>query len=151
MPERGTLSTAAAVALVAALAVVAWAANYIYQAGALEVCVEEKHSGGNRIHLWVPGVVAAVGVKFVPDEHLRVPPEAREWLPAARVASAELARVPDATLVEVESPRERVRIVKQDGALVIDVDNPEETVHVSVPLLLVASLTEDLEAAARTD
>jgi hypothetical protein len=41
-------------------------------------------------------------------------------------------------LVEVTSPHENVSIVKRGDSLVIDVDEANESVHVSVPLKLVS-------------
>ena len=122
-------------------------AGVVYQYGAVKVYVEEKKPGGERVRLWVPGVLAPVALKLVPAEELRLPPEARRWMPALRVAGEELERVEDFILVEVEDGRERVRIEKRNGALVIDVVSPDETVHLSVPLRVVLSVARQLESA----
>ena len=122
-------------------------AGVVYQYGAVTVYVEEKKPGGDRVRLWIPGVLAPVALKLVPDEELRLPPEARQWMPALRAASEELARVEDFTLVDVQDGREHVRIEKRGGALVIDVVSPDETVHVSLPLRVVVSVAQELEAA----
>jgi len=120
----------------------------VYQFGAVEVTVEEKTPEGDRVRLWVPGVLAPVAMQLIPDAELRrLPPEARRFLPAVRAAAEELRRVPDFVLVEVEDGNERVRIEKRHGALVIDVVSDEETVHVSVPLRVVTSVARRLESA----
>ena len=48
-----------------------------------------------------------------------------------------MALHPDGPLVQVTSPHEKVSIVKRGDPLVIDVDEANETVHVSVPLKVV--------------
>ncbi|MEE9234744.1 MAG: hypothetical protein V3U28_04810 [Candidatus Acidoferrales bacterium] len=149
MSAPGTLSAAAATALGAALLVGGLAGTTVYRYGAVKVYVEEKRPAGESVRLWVPGVLVPAAMTFVPDRHLKkIPPEARRFLPALRVASEELARCPDFRLLEVKSRRQRVSIAKRDGALVIDVDNQDESVHVSIPLRLLASLAEHLEEAA---
>jgi hypothetical protein len=122
-------------------------AGVVYQYGAVKVYVEEKRPGGERVRLWVPGVLAPVALKLIPDEELRLPPEARRWMPALRAAGEELQRVEDFTLVEVEDGGERVRIEKRNGALLIDVVSEDETVHVSIPLRVVLSVARQLESA----
>jgi hypothetical protein len=122
-------------------------AGVVYQYGAVKVYVEEKRPGGERVRLWVPGVLAPVALKLIPDEELRLPPEARQWLPALRAAGEELERVDDFTLVEVQDGRAHVRIEKRNGALLIDVVSEDETVHVSIPLRVVLSVARQLESA----
>lgn len=143
--ERG-LTTASVLLGLLGVSVLA-GAGVAYQYGAVKVYVEERKPGGERVRLWVPGVLAPVALKLVPDETLRLPPEARQWMPAVELASEELRRLPDFTLVEVKNPREHVRIEKRDGALLIDVVSPEETVHVSVPLRVVNSVARELRTA----
>ena len=144
--QRG-VTTASALLGLLGVSVLA-GAGVVYQYGAVTVYVEEKKPGGERVRLWVPGVLAPVALKLVPDEELRLPPEARRWMPALRAASEELERVEDFTLVDVQDGREHVRIEKRDGALVIDVVSEDETVHLSVPLRVVLSVARELESAS---
>lgn len=143
--ERG-LTTASALLGLLGVSVLA-GAGVVYQYGAVTVYVEEKKPGGDRVRLWIPGVLAPVALKLVPAEELRLPPEARQWMPALRAAGEELARVEDFTLVEVREPGEHVTIVKRHGALIIDVESADETVHISLPLRVVVSVAQELEAA----
>ena len=62
------------------------------------------------------------------------------------VAARELQNYPDATFVEVTGPREHVRIFTRGGILTIDVDSPDETVRVAMPLATLADLTAELAA-----
>jgi hypothetical protein len=108
---------------------------FIYDMGAVSIRVQGKKPGGENIRLILPAAVAPVGVWLVPKKELReAAREAGPYMPAVMAAADELARCPDFTLVEVNSPHEKVRIAKQGGHLVIDVDDANETVHVSVPL-----------------
>lgn len=143
--QRG-VTTASALLGLLGVSVLA-GAGVVYQYGAVTVYVEEKKPGGDRVRLWVPGVLAPVALKLVPAEELRLPPEARQWMPVLRAASEELARVEDFTLVEVREPDEHVTIVKRHGALIIDVESADETVHISLPLRVVVSVAQELEAA----
>jgi hypothetical protein len=52
--------------------------------------------------------------------------------------------------VEVQSPEEHVRISKSWGAIVIDVDDQNETVHVSVPIRAIQSAIDELSSAGPT-
>ncbi len=143
--QRGVTTASALFGLLGVTALAG--AGVVYQYGAVKVYVEEKKPGGERVRLWVPGVLAPVALKLVPTEELRLPPEARRWMPALRAAGEELARVEDFILVDVQDGRAHVRIEKRNGALVIDVVSADETVHVSVPLRVVVSVARELEAA----
>lgn len=120
-----------------------------YAAGTVEVSVREKKPDGTRFHLIVPSLLITGGVRFVPgDELSRAATEIQPWLPAIRVASRELAHCPDATLVEIRSRDERVSVVKDGSHLVIDVEDAEDTVHLSLPLNVLTAVTQRLEAAS---
>jgi hypothetical protein len=117
----------------------------VYNTGMVRVEVREKSPNGQHISLAVPAVVVPIGVRLVPKEKLREAlRDLQAWLPAIKVASEELRRCPDGPLVEVDSRREHVRIVKRGDALVIDVDSESETVHVSFPLGAVAYAASQL-------
>lgn len=121
----GTLMLAGAVAV----------GGMVYDAGAVRVQVDERHARGHHIHLVVPAAVLPTALSFVPDHCLRdASKEVRPWLPAIKVAMEELAKYPDVTLVEVDDAQDHVRIAKRGNAISIEVNAPDETVHVSVPL-----------------
>lgn len=125
---------------------------FIYDMGAISIHVQEKKPGGENIRLILPAAVAPVGVWLAPKGKLReAAREAGPYLPALEAAAQELARCPDFVLVQVESPHEKVLVTKRGGHLVIDVDDENETVHVSVPLeaaRLIASQLADIPAEA---
>ena len=96
--------------------------------------MHEKKPGGAHVVFAVPGGAACAALAFVPNRAFgRAAPELRRWLPAMEAALAELERTPDATLVEVEEKRKTVHVRVKSGGLVIDVDSPDEAVHVAVP------------------
>jgi hypothetical protein len=134
----------AALALLLAL-YSASAAAATYRAGLVRIHVTEKKHGGENLHLIVPGILVTSALKVVPDEQLRQGlRDARPWLPVAAVAARELQNYPDATFIEVTSPRAQVRIATRGGVLTIDVDSPDETVHLALPLATLADLTAEL-------
>ena len=121
------------------------AAASTYRAGLVRIHVTEKKPGGENVHLIVPGILLTNALRLVPDEQLQHGlREARPWMPMAAAAARELERYPDATFIEVSSPRERVRIATRDGVLTINVDSPDETVHLAIPLATLADLTAQL-------
>jgi len=123
------------------------AASSTYRAGLVRIHVTEKKPGGENLHLIVPGILLTNALKLVPDQQLqRGLRDARPWLPMAAIAARELQSYPDATFIEVSSPREHVRIETRAGVLTIDVDSPHETVRLAIPLATLADLTAELAA-----
>ncbi len=139
----GTMGVAAAGLVVAG--------GLIYSAGAVRISVHEKRPGGDSIRLIVPAAVVPLAMMFVPDRQLQhLPPEAKQALPALRIAAEELGNVPDGPLVEVHGPGEDVSIVLRDRKLVIDVDSNGDEVHLQIPLGTVESVVSSLVSANET-
>ena len=124
------------------------AAAATYRAGLVRVSVEEKRPGGDKVRLLVPGILLTTALRLVPEktlhEELR---DARPYLPVAAALARELQRYPDASFVEVSNAQEQVRVSTRRGVLVVDVNSPNETVHVAVPLAVLADLTAELNAS----
>jgi hypothetical protein len=118
----------------------------VAEAGFVTVKVHEKRHEGTNIRLYVPAILGQAGLTVLPEEKLaRVAREAKDFMPALRVAAEELSRIPDGPLVEVSSPREKVRVAKEGGELIIDVRSEKEDVYVAVPLRTLRSVTRQLE------
>jgi hypothetical protein len=118
-----------------------------FSAGTVRVRVLEKKPGGENVNLVLPALAVPVGLKLMPDEARRdAAAQVGPWAPALEALSQELARTPDFVLVEVNNPREHVLIRKQGRSLLIDVDNQDETVHVSFPIRLMASVASEFDA-----
>ena len=127
------------------------AGGLVYNAGAVRISVHEKRPGGDSIRLIVPAAVVPVVMMFVPDRQLQnLPPEAKQVLPALKIAAEELGNVPDGPLVEVHGPGEDVSIALRDRTLVIDVDSEGDEVHLQVPLGAVESVVSSLVSANET-
>ena len=120
----------------------------VYEAGAIDVRVHENHAKGTNLHLIAPAALVPVGLEFVPDKVFRkCGPQVRPWLPAIKVAVEELQKYSDVTFVEVEDGHDHVTIKKLADKMVIDVNSPDETVHVAVPLKTIKSVLKKIEAA----
>ncbi len=151
MQPMGKLPIVIGVLVTLVIGTVLAAGTVTYRAGAVSVFVHEKRSEGSNVRVILPAVLVRPALSFIPRDKLaRHLEEIRSWLPAIRIASRELERCPDGPLVEVESPGEKVSIVKRGDALVIDVDSEEDTVHVAFPLCLVTAVAEKLEDSAPT-
>jgi hypothetical protein len=126
------------------------AGSFVLSQGMIRVSVDEHRSGGDHIHLMVPGAIVPAALAFVPAREIgrHMPLEARRHLPVVQAALQELSRLPDCTLVEVDSRDEHVRIRIQDGRVVIDVNDGEDEVHVTMPLSTARSVLRKVEAAA---
>jgi len=122
---------------------------FVAHQGLVRVKVVEKTEGGDRVNLYVPAALIPVAVQLAPEDKIREALEqAKEWLPAVRIASKELRRLPDAELVEVRDGGEHVRIRTMDGELVIDVVSDREDVHISVPLKTIERVAQELQERA---
>lgn len=131
-----------------ALGTVLAAGALISTEGFVRVRVHSKREKGSNIFVIAPGVLAPVGLKCVPKGDLsQAARELQPWMPTIRAALESLRKQPDMTLVEVTDARQHVRVAKDGGSIVVDVDDPEETVHVSAPLLAIRSSIEQISAA----
>ena len=84
------------------------------------------------------------------DDLARAAKQVRPWLPMLRALTKELEKYPNAEFVDVKNDREHqhVRVRTHDGKLLIDVDAPDEQVHVACPLAMVRDVTYELESNA---
>lgn len=122
---------------------------YTFHEGVIRVDVDEFRAGGSHIHLWVPAAMVPMTMQFVPKHHLcDAASQAREFLPVAHALFKELKNFPEAEFVEVQDGDQHARIRTHEGKLQIDVDDPEEKVHVLVPLSTVDDVVGQLEESA---
>jgi len=103
--------------------------------GFIHVEVHEKQPNGANVNVFVPAVLATTALHFVPNrEFSHDSEELRSCLPIIDAAIPALRDAPDGVLVEVKDAKEHVLVQKIGGAIVVDVDDAEDVVHVSVPL-----------------
>ena len=125
------------------------AGAYTFREGVIRVDVDESRAGGSHIHMWVPAAVVPMTMHFVPKHHLKDAAEqAREFLPVVHALFKELKIFPETDFVEVKDDNEHVQIRTRAGKLQIDVDSPDENVHLLVPLSTLDDVVDELEASA---
>ena len=123
----------------------------VYRGGAIRVHVVEKRDGGKKLRLFVPGVVVPVALWAAPDKQLaRAMEQAKPFLPALAALGRGLEDCPDAVFVEVDNAWEKVRVEKRGDAILVNVVSEREDVRVSLPIYVIRSLAEKLEATSPT-
>jgi len=122
------------------------AGAYTMREGVIRIDIDEFRSGGSHVHMWVPAAAVPMAMHLVPDKHWRHASEqARVAIPILHAIVKELKKYPDADFVEVMDHDQHVRIRTHDGKLQIDVDAPDEKVHVLCPLSTIEDVTIQLE------
>ena len=117
--------------------------------GFIHVRVHEKHPGGDNVFVIVPAAVVPLAVRFVPHDKLADASEqVRPYIPIIDAAIPALEDSPDGIFVEVTDDDEHVVVSKSGGSLVIDVNDHDEVVHVSVPLRAAQSSIHQLASAS---
>lgn len=116
--------------------------------GFIHVKVHEKEPDGTNISLFVPAIIAPLAVRFVPRRHLKdASANVQQYLPVIDAAISGLAECSDGPLVEVVDSDSHVTVAKSDGSIVVDADDSDNTVHVSVPLRAAKSTIDEIAAA----
>ncbi|HEV2298695.1 MAG TPA: hypothetical protein VGR72_09290 [Candidatus Acidoferrales bacterium] len=132
------------------LGTVALAGAVISSEGFIHVKVHESQPNGTHLSFVVPAMIVPVTLKFVPHKYFEEP--ARQigpWLPVVDAALSGLSDCADGTtLVEVTDPNQHVSVVKSGGAITVDVQDPDETVHVAVPLRAMRSAIHEIASSA---
>jgi hypothetical protein len=119
--------------------------------GLVQVKVIEKEPQGHHINVIAPALLCPIAAHFVPRRDLaHASREIEPWLPVVRAALDGLSESEDMTFVEVNEPDEHVKVAKYGGSIVVDVDDPSETVHVSTPIRAISSTVEQVAASTST-
>jgi hypothetical protein len=119
--------------------------------GMIEVKVVERQPEVHHVYVIAPAMLVPIGMRFAPQRDLsRAAAQIRPWLPTIRAALDQLRESDDVTLVEVKEPGEHVRVAKEGGSIVVDVQDEDETVHVSTPIRAISSTIEQLAASGPT-
>lgn len=116
------------------------------------VTVQVHETGSQGTHLFVPVPAAAVdlglgiaALAMPVDERARLREQIAPYRPALAAVARELERCPDATLVDVRSDSQTVRVVKRGASFVVDVHGPDGQVHVAVPAHTVSKVAGFLD------
>jgi len=123
-------------------------AGMLCSEGMVNVKVVEKRPQGFHLHVIAPAALAPIAVHLAPrrclsDASLKI----RPYMPEIRAAIDGLHASDDLVLVEVNEREQHVEVSKSGGSIVVDVDDPGETVHVSAPLRAISSTVDQLAAA----
>ncbi|MGA2429865.1 MAG: hypothetical protein ABSH13_15310 [Candidatus Acidiferrum sp.] len=119
---------------------------YTFHDGILRVDVDQQDE--RHVHVWAPAAVVPIAMHVVPRRHLeRAAEQVRPWLPTLRALTKELEKYPNAEFVDVRegNDEQHVRVRTEGGRLLIDVDEPDEHVHVACPLAMIRDVADELE------
>jgi hypothetical protein len=130
-------------------ATIVMAGAYTFREGVIRVDVDETRGKESHVHVWVPAAMVPMAMHFVPRRQMfRAGERAGEFMPLVHAVAKELQRYPEAELVEVQDGPQYVRIRTHDGKLLIDAEEPGQTVHVSCPLATIDDVSRELAAFA---
>jgi hypothetical protein len=130
-------------------ATVVTAAAYTFHEGLLRVDVDETHGKGSHVHVWVPAAIVPMAMHFIPRDRMHDAGErAANFMPLVHAVAKELQKYPEAELVEVHDGLQYVHIRTHNGNLLIDADEPGQTVHVSCPLVTIDDVSRELATFA---
>lgn len=116
--------------------------------GFIHVKVHEKQADGTNVSLIVPAMIVPLAIKFVPRERLKdASANLQQFMPVVDAAISGLADCPDGPLVEVVDEDSHVTVVKSGGSIAVDADDPDETVHVAVPLRATRAAIDEIAVA----
>lgn len=116
--------------------------------GMVQVKVIEKHPQGHHINVIAPALLGPIVVHFVPRSNLSdASRQIQPYLPTVRAAIDALRDADDIVFVEVRERDQHVQVAKSGGSIVVDVDDPDETVHVSTPIRAISSVIEQIADA----
>jgi hypothetical protein len=116
--------------------------------GMIEVNVVERQPEAHHVYVLAPAAVVPMAVHFIPSHQFgHASAELQPWMPTIRAALDQLREVDDVTLVDVTEPGQHVVVAKRGGSVVVDVNDRDETVHVSAPIRALSSTIEQVAAA----
>jgi hypothetical protein len=120
---------------------------YTFHEGIMSV--QEDCSKGHHVHVWLPAAVVPMALHVVPARYVEhAASQAAPWLPTIRTLTKALEKYPNAELVEVRDSNQHVRVRTRRGKLLIDVESPDENVHVVCPLATIEHVSRELGALA---
>jgi hypothetical protein len=117
--------------------------------GFIHVKVHEKNPNGTHLSLIVPAMIMPVAARFVPRRNLAdASANMRQYMPVIDAAISGLRDCADGTtLVEFVDEDSHVAVVKYGGSIIVDADDPGETVHVAVPLSAMQRTIDEIAVA----
>src|SRR5579863_1272525 len=125
------------------------AGAYTFREGTIRVDVDEFRTDGAHVHFWVPAAAVPMALHFVPKRHMaHNMHQLQEWMPTVHTFLKELQKYPNSEFVDVKDAEQHVHIGTQNGKLQIDVDSPDEKVHILCPVETIEDVTTELATSA---
>jgi hypothetical protein len=122
---------------------------YTFHEGVLRVDVDENRANGSHVHFWAPAAVVPMAMHLVPTQDLqRGGEQAWQYMPLVHAVAKELSKYPETVLVEVQDGEQHALVRTHNGSLQIDVDSPDEHVHVRCPLEMIDDVARQLAESA---
>lgn len=132
-------------------ATVVMAGAYTFREGLIRVDVDETRGEEHHVHVWVPAAIVPMAMHFVPrSQMLRAGEHSEKFMPVVHAVAKELQNYPEAELIDVHDGEQYVRVRTHNGNLMIDAEEPGQTVHVSCPLATIDDVSRELAALAPT-
>jgi hypothetical protein len=131
-------------------ATLALTAGWVFHEGVIRVDVDEARPGGSHVHFWLPATTVSAGMHLAPRHCLQqAAGQSRPFLPVIREVAKELAKYPNAELLDVHDKSNHVRMVVRNGRLYLDaVTEDGDNVHISFPAETLRDVADGLEDAA---
>ena len=124
---------------------VAFATVYTFREGVIRVDVDEFRQGGSHVHVWVPAAAVPVALHFAPKEHMaEAAVHLEPFMPTIRALARELRKYPEVTFVDVQDGKQHVKVGTHNGKIQVDVESPDESVHVACPISTVEEVASGM-------
>lgn len=122
---------------------------YTFRQGVIRIDADENRPNGSHVHLWFPAAGVTMAMHMIPSHHFRLEgSEAERCLPLLHAVAKELNKYPEAELAEIQDGSEHAHVRTHNGKLLIDVDSPDEHVHVACPLETIDDVATQLTSHA---
>jgi hypothetical protein len=122
---------------------------YTFRQGVIRIDADENRPNGSHVHLWFPAAGVTMAMHMVPSRHFsNIGEEAQRFMPVLHAIAKELDKYPEAELMEIQDGPQHARVRTHNGSLLVDVDEPDEHVHVACPLATIDDVAKQLAAYA---
>jgi hypothetical protein len=133
-----------AITLTGVMVLICMITFYAFQTGIAVINVHDKVHG-KRVFVPVPVGLMNLGLNMIPGEMLsQVRNDLGPHKKVVQSLAKELENIPDTDFVEVQGKDEHILVSKSGGNLIIDVQTPDETVYVSVPIRSTGNIVSKL-------